>query len=708
MHHVEFATVAVVTCTCGRVAAVEQRLADSRTYPGACCRMACWSWSIATGASPSRTPKRIACSVRTARRCGSAAPSSKRPRSATAFRYAMSRSRRADQRERAARGRLVAGARSRPTDSGAADHPARRSIPTRSRPVQAQAGAAARRDRRRADAAKAAPRRCCERCTDAIVRNLDAALARIWTLDEGRTSSCSKRARGSTRDLDDVRTASRSAARRSADRRARRAAPDQRFRERSARRQSRVGAARTASSRSRAIRSRRRQRHRRARRCTAATLDHDVTRRAGDRSPTRSRSASSASSPTHARRGAETRAARAGRAARADHRDRQAPVGRARDRPARPAAIDEPRDAARRRAFGAFFYQPAIASRAPTPDARRSSPARRPRGAHRARSTMPELIRSDDIRRDARHSFELDVPIASFLAVPVIGPRRHDRRRARLRPRASTACSPQQTERLINGVAAQAAIAMDNARLFEEARELIDRAREDERRARSVRVRHEPRPQGAAARHREPRQWIEDDLGEKMDDQARYHMGLLRGRVTRLESLIDGILALQPRRSRPRATRRRRRHRRARARGLGAARAAPTRAARASADAADARNDARAAAAGADEPDRQRDQVQPRPRPDHRGRRASARRASGRSTSRTTASASRPSSTSGSGACSRRSKRATRSRAPASVSRSCVRSSSRAVVAPGSSRRPAPARRSGSRWPQTTRRTAHG
>ncbi len=37
--------------------------------------------------------------------------------------------------------------------------------------------------------------------------------------------------------------------------------------------------------------------------------------------------------------------------------------------------------------------------------------------------------------------------------------------------------------------------------------------------------------------------WIEEDLGERMTEGARSQMVLLRGRVNRLEGLIDGILA---------------------------------------------------------------------------------------------------------------------------------------------------------------------
>jgi signal transduction histidine kinase len=37
-------------------------------------------------------------------------------------------------------------------------------------------------------------------------------------------------------------------------------------------------------------------------------------------------------------------------------------------------------------------------------------------------------------------------------------------------------------------------------------------------------------------------QWIQDDVGERLDAESRRHMGLLQGRVRRMEALIDGIL----------------------------------------------------------------------------------------------------------------------------------------------------------------------
>jgi signal transduction histidine kinase len=38
-------------------------------------------------------------------------------------------------------------------------------------------------------------------------------------------------------------------------------------------------------------------------------------------------------------------------------------------------------------------------------------------------------------------------------------------------------------------------------------------------------------------------QWIEEDLGDRLSGESRDHMRLLKGRVHRMESLIDGILS---------------------------------------------------------------------------------------------------------------------------------------------------------------------
>ena len=134
------------------------------------------------------------------------------------------------------------------------------------------------------------------------------------------------------------------------------------------------------------------------------------------------------------------------------------------------------------------------------------------------------------------------LPTASFLSLPVIA-RGGKLVGAFAFGHEQAGAFSEATERLIGGVAAQAAIAMDNARLFTSARDLI---------AQLEKTNAELDQFAYVASHdlKAPlrgianlSQWIEDDLGDKMDEQGRYHMGLLRGRVARLENLIEGILS---------------------------------------------------------------------------------------------------------------------------------------------------------------------
>lgn len=133
------------------------------------------------------------------------------------------------------------------------------------------------------------------------------------------------------------------------------------------------------------------------------------------------------------------------------------------------------------------------------------------------------------------------LPTASFLATPVYA-RGGRVVGALVFGHEEAGAFTEQTEKLIAGVAAQAAIALDNAKLFMEAREAIsalEKTNAELDQFAYVTSHDLKAPLRGIANLA---QWIEDDLGEKMDDQARYHMGLLRGRVKRLEGLIDGIL----------------------------------------------------------------------------------------------------------------------------------------------------------------------
>jgi signal transduction histidine kinase len=132
--------------------------------------------------------------------------------------------------------------------------------------------------------------------------------------------------------------------------------------------------------------------------------------------------------------------------------------------------------------------------------------------------------------------------VASYLAVPVIG--RSGRTIGALafshgRPRMFT----EETERLIESVATTAAIAMDNARLFQEARDLIAALESSNRELDQFAYVASHDLKAPLRGIANLSQWIEDDLGDRLDEQSRQHLHLLRGRVVRLENLIGGILA---------------------------------------------------------------------------------------------------------------------------------------------------------------------
>jgi signal transduction histidine kinase len=154
------------------------------------------------------------------------------------------------------------------------------------------------------------------------------------------------------------------------------------------------------------------------------------------------------------------------------------------------------------------------------------------------RETMPFRLRRTQL---APHTFADRLPTASFLVTPVIA-RGGRSLGALVFGHQHAGAFTEATERLLDGVAVQAAIAIDNARLFEDARRLIEtleRKNAELDQFAYVASHDLKAPLRGIANLS---QWIEDDLGERMDDQARYHMRLLRGRVSRLEGLIEGIL----------------------------------------------------------------------------------------------------------------------------------------------------------------------
>jgi signal transduction histidine kinase len=155
----------------------------------------------------------------------------------------------------------------------------------------------------------------------------------------------------------------------------------------------------------------------------------------------------------------------------------------------------------------------------------------------------PHILRRADLQRDPEPlAVRPDLPVASYLAVPVVG--RSGRTIGALAfGHAQPGVFGEESERLISGVAATAAIAMDNARLFEEARDLIAALETSNRELDQFAYVASHDLKAPLRGIANLSQWIEDDLGERLDDQTRSHLHLLRGRVLRLENLIAGILA---------------------------------------------------------------------------------------------------------------------------------------------------------------------
>ncbi len=164
--------------------------------------------------------------------------------------------------------------------------------------------------------------------------------------------------------------------------------------------------------------------------------------------------------------------------------------------------------------------------------------------------SLDGLVRVDDMHAEPRAAelaamlplAEGQSPIASFLAIPVTG-RKSFRIGVLLFAHDQTSEFTLDTEKVIASVASTAAIAMDNARLFSEARELIaalEKSNSELDQFAYVASHDLKAPLRGIANLS---QWIEDDLGDNMSAQTREHMHLLRGRVLRLENLIGGILA---------------------------------------------------------------------------------------------------------------------------------------------------------------------
>lgn len=158
---------------------------------------------------------------------------------------------------------------------------------------------------------------------------------------------------------------------------------------------------------------------------------------------------------------------------------------------------------------------------------------------------LQRALRMDDVRRAAAAT-NLGVlsgveRICSYLAVPVRG-RGGDVIGGIALGHARAAAFDVRAEQLIIGLASLTATATESARLFREARELISALEKSN---------HDLDQFAYVTSHdlRAPlrgignlSQWIEEDLGDRLTDKSREYLHLLRGRVRRLEDLIQGVL----------------------------------------------------------------------------------------------------------------------------------------------------------------------
>ena len=158
---------------------------------------------------------------------------------------------------------------------------------------------------------------------------------------------------------------------------------------------------------------------------------------------------------------------------------------------------------------------------------------------------LQRALRMDDVHRAAA-STNLGVlsgieRIRSYLAVPVRG-RSGDVIGGIALAHSEPAAFDVRAEQLVIGLASLTATATDSARLFREARELIaalEKSNLDLDQFAYVTSHDLRAPLRGIANLS---QWIEEDLGENLTEKSREYLHLLRGRVRRLEDLIQGVL----------------------------------------------------------------------------------------------------------------------------------------------------------------------
>jgi PAS domain S-box-containing protein len=159
------------------------------------------------------------------------------------------------------------------------------------------------------------------------------------------------------------------------------------------------------------------------------------------------------------------------------------------------------------------------------------------------------VVRVDDITKDPRYGKNAPhygmpkghLPVCSYLAAPVIS-RTGEVIGGIFLGHEKPGVFCEKAETLVVGLAAQATVAMDNARLFGDAQRLI----------RALEATNQELDQFAYVTSHDLKaplrgigslaEWIEEDLGGDPNPQVRRNLDLLKRRVRRMEGLIQGIL----------------------------------------------------------------------------------------------------------------------------------------------------------------------
>jgi signal transduction histidine kinase/putative methionine-R-sulfoxide reductase with GAF domain len=161
------------------------------------------------------------------------------------------------------------------------------------------------------------------------------------------------------------------------------------------------------------------------------------------------------------------------------------------------------------------------------------------------------VIRIDDVTVDPRYARnpphhgvpEGHLPLKSYLAVPVIS-RNGNTLGAMFFGHSDARMFTERSQRLAVTLSASAATAMDNALLFSEQQRLI----------RELEKTNDELDQFAYAASHDLRaplrgisnlaSWVEEDLGTSTPKKVREHIALLKGRASRMDKLINGLLEL--------------------------------------------------------------------------------------------------------------------------------------------------------------------